>query len=175
MTAGMPRLTAYATCGLAFSGKSTIARRLAADLDLALISLDAINDERGFDGGAVIDDSEWERTSLISMERLAAALAAGRSALVDDTHAMRVLRDRARRVAQAHEARFVLVHVETPLETIQARRRHNDETRARMAITDAVFDDHVARFEPPEPDEPLVRIASDAELEAFLAAERAGL
>jgi predicted kinase len=166
------RPRAYALCGLAFSGKSTIARRLAEALDLALISLDAINDERGFDGGAVIDDSEWERTSLIAMERLAAALAAGRSALVDDTFAMRFLRDRARRVAEAHGARFLILHVETPLETIQARRRRNDETRERMAITDAVFDDHVARFEPPEPDEPVVRIASEADLAALIEAER---
>ncbi|WP_349370192.1 ATP-binding protein [Salinarimonas sp.] len=169
----MPRPTAYAMCGLAFSGKSTVARRLAAALDLALISLDAINDERGFDGGGVIDDSEWERTSHLAMDRLARALAAGRSALVDDTFAMRFLRDRARRVAEAHDARFVLIHVETPIETIQARRRRNDETRARMAITDAVFDDHVARFEPPGPDEPVLRIASEADLAALIAAERA--
>ena len=36
-------------CGLAFSGKSTVARKVAAALDVELISYDAINAARGFD------------------------------------------------------------------------------------------------------------------------------
>jgi tRNA A37 N6-isopentenylltransferase MiaA len=44
-------------CGLAFSGKSTIARRVAAELGAELISYDAIHAARGFDGGTVMDDS----------------------------------------------------------------------------------------------------------------------
>ena len=83
-------------CGLAFSGKSTIARRIAAETAAELISLDAINAERGFDGGSAIDDSEWEKTSLISVARACAALATGRTVVVEDTFSHRFLRERFR-------------------------------------------------------------------------------
>ncbi|MGP9821890.1 AAA family ATPase [Salinarimonas sp. NSM] len=165
---------AYAMCGLAFSGKSTIARLIARELAIPIVSLDAINDERGFDGGNVVDDSEWERTSHIAMERLAAHLAAGRSAIVDDTFAFRFLRERCAAVAAAHGAASRILHVETPLDTIRARRRANDVSRARMGLSDAVFDDHVARFQGPEPDEPVIRLASPEDLARFLEEANAG-
>ncbi|GGK19843.1 ATP-binding protein [Salinarimonas ramus] len=164
---------AYAMCGLAFSGKSTLARRLAETFSIALISLDAINDERGFDGGNVVDDDEWERTSHIAMERLDGHLSAGRSAIVDDTFAFRFLRERCAAVAARHGADFRVLLVETPLDEIQARRRANDVTRERMALSDAVFDDHVSRFQFPDPDEPVVRLASPDDVARFLAAEGA--
>jgi len=57
--------TVYAMCGLAFSGKSTAARTVARELGLALICLDAINDERGLDGGKGIPDSDWGEATVI--------------------------------------------------------------------------------------------------------------
>ena len=44
-------LHVYAMCGVAFSGKSTLALRIAAELSICLISLDAINHKRGLRGG----------------------------------------------------------------------------------------------------------------------------
>jgi hypothetical protein len=41
----------YAMCGVAFSGKSTLALRIAAELSICLISLDTINHKRGLRGG----------------------------------------------------------------------------------------------------------------------------
>ena len=66
------------TCGLAFSGKSTVARKVAAALDAELVSYDAINAQRGFDGGKVVADSEWEKTSLMAAGSARAAIANGR-------------------------------------------------------------------------------------------------
>ncbi|GAB3386856.1 hypothetical protein GCM10027568_05800 [Humibacter soli] len=40
-----------AMCGLSFSGKSTFARALAKELDADIVSFDAINEERGLNGG----------------------------------------------------------------------------------------------------------------------------
>jgi predicted kinase len=54
------------TCGLAFSGKPTVARRVAAALDPELVSYDAIYARRGFGGGEVIADAEWKKTSLMA-------------------------------------------------------------------------------------------------------------
>jgi predicted kinase len=43
-------LHVYAMCGVAFSGKSALARRIADELSIPLISIDAINHERGVFG-----------------------------------------------------------------------------------------------------------------------------
>ena len=169
----MTRKIVYVMCGIAFSGKSTVARRVADAFAIPLVSLDAINDERGFDGGNVIDDDEWERTSHIAMDRLDAHLATGRSALVDDTFAFRFLRERAAAVAARHDADFRILLVATPMETIQARRRANDATRERMGLSDAVFDDHVVRFHWPDPAEPVLRRESEADVARFLEEGRA--
>ncbi len=110
-----------ALCGLAFSGKSTIARQVAQELDAELVSCDAINAERGFDGGKAMDDGEWEKTSLMAAARAGAALADGRGVVVDDTFSHRFLRDRFRAVAGAAGVPFVLLFVDTPLAVIEAR------------------------------------------------------
>lgn len=129
MSARPPLLVA--TCGLAFSGKSTVARRVAEPLAAELVSLDALNAERGFDGGSVIDDSEWERTSWMAVDRVAAVLGQGRSALVDDTFSHRFLRDRFRACAHKAGAQFAILFIDTPLAIIEARIAANALTRAR--------------------------------------------
>ena len=59
-------LAVFAMCGIAFAGKSTAARRVASALELNLISLDAINAERGLSGGEGIPDARWEETSFVA-------------------------------------------------------------------------------------------------------------
>ena len=161
-----------ALCGLAFSGKSTIARRLAVELPAELISCDAINAERGFDGGTVMDDREWEKTSLEAARRAGSILAAGRNVVVDDTFSHRFLRERFRKVAADAGASFVLLFVDTPVETIEARIADNARTRRRGHIEPDVFGHHRARFQFPDADERPVRIASGGDLDSWLARQR---
>ncbi len=158
-----------ALCGLAFSGKSTIARRVAAEFGAELISYDAINAARGFDGGTVMDDSEWEKTGLMAASTARAVLASGRSVVVDDTFSHRFLRDRFRQVAAAAGAPFVLLFVDTPLVVIEARLADNARTRALHHIAPDVFAHHRARFQVPRDDEQPVRLANAADVDRWLA------
>jgi predicted kinase len=86
-------LHVYAMCGVAFSGKSTLALLLARELSISLISLDGINHERGPRGGEGMSIAQWEETSAIAMHRLRQCLGKGKSAVVDDTFSRRFLRD----------------------------------------------------------------------------------
>ena len=156
------------TCGLAFSGKSTAARKVTMVLGADLISLDAIMAERGLDGQGGLPVAEWERTSHIAMNRLAAALQAGRSAVVDDTFSHRFLRDRCRSVAAEAGARFTMLYVDTPIDVITARRAENRRTPTRPDLQDDVFATHRDGFQHPQDDEVFVRITDDATLDAFL-------
>ena len=167
----MPR-ELIALCGLAFSGKSTIARRIAVETGAELVSYDAINASRGFDGGRVMDDSEWERTSLMAAATARAVLASGRGVVVDDTFSHRFLRQRFAAVARASGAPFVLLFVDTPLSVIEARIAENARTGARGHIAPDVFAHHRDRFEFPGDDEQPVRLASAADVDRWLAGRR---
>jgi predicted kinase len=158
-----------AVCGLAFSGKSTIAHRVAAETGAELISCDAINAARGFDGGTVMDDSEWEKSSLMAASAASAVLASGRGVVVDDTFSHRFLRDRFRQVAASADVPFVLLFVDTPLAVIEARLAENARTQARPHIAPDVFAHHRARFQFPGDDERPVRLSGAADLERWLA------
>ena len=161
-----------ALCGLAFSGKSTIARRVAGELDHALISYDAINAARGFDGGTVIADTEWEKTSMAAAVQARATLAAGRGVLIDDTFSHRFLRERFRKLSKSVGVPFVLLFVDTPLAIIEARIAGNARTGARAHIAPDVFAHHCDRFQFPDVDERAVRLADEADLDRWLAARR---
>lgn len=161
-----------ALCGLAFSGKSTIARQVAAATGAELISYDAINAARGFDGGTVMDDSEWEKTSLMAAATARAVLASGRGVVVDDTFSHRFLRDRFAAVARAAGVPFVLLFVDTSPAVIEARLAENARTGARHHIAPEVFAHHRARFQFPGDDEQPVRLASAADVDRWLAGRR---
>ena len=156
-------------CGLAFSGKTTVARRIAAALDAVLISLDDINDERGLVGGdGSMTDEDWLETHALARQQTASFLAQNHTVVLDDTFSHKLLRDEARALAQTNNADFSLIFVETPQETIEARRAQNATTQARRSISDAVFRDHVARFQWPLDEEQPCVIQSDAELTGWL-------
>jgi predicted kinase len=161
-----------ALCGLAFSGKSTVARRVAAELGHALISYDAINATRGFDGGKAIADIEWEKTSMMAAAQARATLAAGRGVVIDDTFSHRFLRERFRKVADAAGVPFMLLFVDTPLAVIEARIADNARMGTRAHIAPEVFAHHRDRFQFPDTDETPVRLSSEADLDRWLAARR---
>jgi predicted kinase len=147
----MPRL--FAMCGLAFSGKTTLARAVARCAGAEYISLDDINEERGLRGGEGIPVEEWERTSAIAIERMGRLLDAGRDIVLDDTLCFRWLRDRYAAVADRHAARFVLLYVATPLPEIHRAMARNDADPQRPPILLDVFETHARSFEPPAVEE----------------------
>jgi len=164
--------TVYAMCGLAFSGKSWLAAILARELKTELISLDAINDERGLRGGEGLSDRQWEKTSAIAMARLRLLLQQRRSVVVDDTFSHRFLRDRCKQVAADHGSRFLIIFMATPLSEIEMRRAANDRDPVRHRIRDEVFRHHRDRFQFPADDEPVVPIRTAGDVEDLLLRER---
>jgi predicted kinase len=160
-------------CGVAFSGKSTLARRIADELSISLISLDAINHERGLRGGEGMSIAQWEETSAIAMDRLRQCLREERSAMVDDTFSRRFLRDRCKTAARESGAGFTIVFVDTPIEEIRSRRDANHQNPTRHHVRDDVFEDHYKTFQFPATDEPVVRVVAGFDLQSWLTEEAA--
>jgi adenylate kinase family enzyme len=56
-------------CCLSFSGKTTLARKIANRIGAVHISLDTTNEERELYGGEAIAPEEWGKTSHLAAER----------------------------------------------------------------------------------------------------------
>lgn len=149
-------------CGRSFSGKSTVASFLADSLPGYIVSLDAINQERGLYGGEGIPLSEWARTNELARERVAARLSDGATVIVDDTSSPRFLRDEWRKLCALASAPMVLLFVDTPEETIHQRLLANRAAKHRRDVTDDVMATHIDSFEPPEEDEQVVRVGVES-------------
>lgn len=139
-----------AMSGIPFSGKSTVARELAARCGMALVSVDAIVGELGLDLGADADNHRgWARAMAEGFARSRRLLAEGTSVIYDNANHTRRNRDRCRRVATRTGATFRLVWVDTPLDEARRRLLANRRDARRGDVPDAAFREIVAQFEPP--------------------------
>lgn len=145
-------------CGTSYSGKSTAARVLASQVGGVVVSLDEINERRGLWGGDGIPIEEWVRTNELASAEVRGLLVSGRSAVVDDTSSPRFLRDGWRSLAAELGAEFTLVYLDVDHDTIRRRQAANRLTPSRRDVSDVVLEQHLADFEPPQPEEPAVRM-----------------
>lgn len=156
-------------CGRSFSGKSTVAAELASELRAVVVSLDAINAERGFRSGAGVPMDEWIRTHEISRSRTRDSIASGGTVIVDDTSSPRFLRDGWRSLAEEIRVPLVLVYVDTPVEVSIQRHAANRKHQRRMDVTDEILREHLESFQAPTPEEDPVRYStSGGDLDATL-------
>lgn len=159
-------------CGTSFSGKSTFARALAAEIHGLIISLDEINERRGLWGGDGIPVEEWQRTHKIATAEVRAHLlganagpgagagAGSRNVVVDDTSSLRVLRDGWRELAGEVGVGFGLIYLDVDHATVRRRLGENRVSRVRRDVAYAVLEEHLASFEPPGADEGALRVTS---------------
>ena len=156
-------------CGMPFSGKSTLARRIAGETGWALLETDAIARALGHAPGTTMARADWAATYRESYRQAASHLAAGRSVVHDATNFRRMMRDRLRVLAVPLGARAAIAVVDAPIGTILARRAANRLAPSRPDVPSADLDDVRARFECPANDEPWLRWDPDADLTAWLA------
>jgi predicted kinase len=141
-------------CGLAFAGKTTLARAIAGQCDCHYISLDIVNTERGVGiNGQAILPHEWEQTYAEAYRRVEQALGAGQAVVYDETNFLRAQRDQLRAIAATYHARTYVVYVATSAAEARRRWQHNRITKQRGDVRDDDFAYVVERFEPPAADE----------------------
>lgn len=153
MTATIRTPALVLLCGASFSGKSSLGRLLAHGLGAHIVSLDAINEERGLWGGQGIPVSEWAKTNHEAHQRVDKLLNRGESVIVDDTSSPRFLRDSWRDTAEANASAFLLVYLRSSDALVLERLTANRRDLRRGDVTDEVMREHLVSFEPPGKDE----------------------
>ncbi len=144
----------YILCCLPFAGKSTVARALHERFSYTIVSIDAINGERGLGlNAAPITPHEWDETYAEGYDRLAAALSAGATVLFDAPNYTRAQRDDLRRIAAVHGVSACVLYLAVPAAVCRERWQRNRQTSARYDVRDEDVAEVLTRFEPPEADE----------------------
>lgn len=157
--------TLFILCGLPFSGKSTLARKIAEATGSVLVSYDALWMEKNRETGLSLPFDEF---SALAEERLAQALANGSSAVYDTLNNSRGWRDRLRGIADRQGARSVIVYLNTPLAVIEQRRAENDRTGERHSVSAATVREEAAKFETPEPAEAAIEFTPETNFPSWV-------
>ncbi len=173
-----PAAVLVAVVGQVASGKSTLARALAARIDAACIEADRVRDEL-LDATRGSVEARWQRIASATFEtelyarllaRAERGLDAGRSVVLDACFPRNARRLDARSRARRRGAAFLLVECRAREASLRARLAARDSTLGRPSWQE-IHDDLAARWEAVAelaPDEHL-RVAGDGPLEDALA------
>ena len=163
------RTAVYILCGVPFSGKTTLARKLAEQRGFVHLDVDALARQLGEQPGDGISDERWGQIFREAHLHLVKLLTTGQSVIFDAVNYHRVGRDRLRTIAeQAGSLAYVIV-VATPLAEARRRRSDNAPTEQRPTGRQADFDQLVDDFEAPTMDESLIIFDGSQTLDEWIA------
>ena len=153
LTEGATRPGLVLLCGPAGAGKSTHARRYAAD-GYAVASVDELAWAAGHPAVHPLPDDVARRVAGALRDRVVTLLDEGRDVVVDSSFWSRASRDEYRALGAEHGADVLVVYVDTPRDVALAR----VAARAAAHPHDVVLTPEVAAafhdgFEVPTPDE----------------------
>lgn len=159
--------TVVLLCGLTCSGKSTLARRLAAQ-GFAWLSVD----QDAWDAGCheqPLPAAVQREIKVAHKRRVRELVADGRDVVLDYALVSKARRDEYRALAEDAGARVVLVHLDVPASELHRRlaaRNAGPRGPHQVLVAPEQLDRWIASFEPPAADERAVRV-TEAELTQY--------
>jgi predicted kinase len=157
-------------CGTSFSGKTTLADRLAGRLGLPQVDVDETKTRLYGDGicDGALSGADWTRIYAETDRRIAGCLSAGESVIDASRNFSRRERDNARALCERQRAELVTIFVDTPVAITRQRWLANRQQARRRDVPDDDFNAILAGWEPPTLDEhPLMFRPSD-DVEAWV-------
>lgn len=158
----------YIMCGLAFSGKSTLARKISEHTGSKLIAFDTMWVEEDKIKPVPKDAEGWRYIRDKAQEEVLRLLKEGTSVVYDDNNPKRDHREELRRVATLAEANSFVVYLDTPLDIIRERERENWILQNRHDVEPENFEKVLNDMEPPTDDENVLVFRPDMRVEDFL-------
>jgi predicted kinase len=144
----------YIMCGVAFSGKSTLAKKVAEYKRAVLVSQDQIWFQKKKELHLDIDkDEDWDMVQQLSKEEVRQTLLNGHSVVYDDISLKYDNRESLREIAQECGAETVLIYLDTPRSVQQERQTKNAETKERHDVPEHIINWGLEELEIPQENE----------------------
>lgn len=166
----MEEPTLYILCGLPFSGKTILTKKLAGVLDYEIVNIDDIKFAHGFQwtDDDRMTESDWKRIFDESYEMALKNLGIGKSVLYDCANQDRAARDELRKVAAKGNFPTKVIWLDIPIETIKSRYIKNKETKERFDLPERIFQAALDTYEPPTIDEDVYRFDGNVPVELWI-------
>ena len=145
----------YILCGIPFSGKTTLAKKMVEKFNFTRIDLDEVK----FDlfGSSVIDSeidqSGWDKIYKEMYQKIGESLKQGGTVVHDTGNFTRNERFIVKKIADDLGIESVTVFVDTPTEEAYKRLMENRNKKIRFDVSDVDFNSTVAEMEKPGDDE----------------------
>jgi len=157
-------------CGVGFSGKSTLSKKIAEYTGSVLVSQDGMyfekKDELNIDQD---DDNQWQMLSGFCHERILENLKLGKSVVFDDVALRFEHREKLRELARSVGANTKVIFLDTPIEIQKERQMRNLITKERHDVEQRYLDQAIAELEIPTENENVFVFRPDTDLNKFLA------
>ena len=157
--------TLYIMCGLPFSGKTTLAKKIAEKTGAKLIAFDRIWAEKK---GELIPDidkvAEWRFILSVAYKRIRETLSANRSVVYDDINVRKEHRAALQTIAKETQAAFVIVYLNTPMSEIKSREARNKTSKKRHEVASVNFNKAIRQWQAPTGEAGVVEYKPDTDL-----------
>ena len=158
----------YIMCGLAFSGKSTLSKKIAERTSCKRIAFDElwIEAEKHQDVPQGVDG--WKLVRALAQDKILTELKAGNSVVYDENNPKKEHRNELREVAKRAGAQSIVIYTDVPLNIIKAREEANRILQNRHDVDPINFEKVLSDLEPPSSDENVIVFKSKDNLEDFV-------
>ena len=148
-------------CGLPYSGKSYLAKKLIEATECTYVSIDTIFHAHGFDWttNKLPDSHTWSEIFTDTYNQTKVALLKGENVLYDSTNHTVASRDKLRAVAAEVGAKAVVIFVDTPVDTVWSRWESSKQTSSRHVIDKTLVEQTIASFEKPGEGESVLTVS----------------
>ncbi len=147
-------------CGLAYAGKSFIAKELQNHTDIVYVSIDKIFQERGFNWNtnSLPNEEEWQSIFNDSYEETREALDQGKNVLYDSTNQTIASRNKLREVSTSVDGMSCVLYIQAPVETVWERWEENLKNPIRSMVSRELIQATIYMFEEPTESENVLTI-----------------
>jgi len=160
--------TLYIMCGLAFSGKSTLAREIADYTPADLVAFDKLWVEKDKEKPVPKNADGWRYIRDVAQEKVLGYLKAGNSVVYDDNNPRKEHREELIKVAREAGVKSVIIYLDTPLDTIRIREEANKTLKERHDVEPENFQKVSQDMEVPAADENVVIFKPGMDIDQFL-------
>lgn len=155
-------------CGLAFSGKSTLARKIAERTGSRLIAFDKLWVEKEKEQHITKGDEGWHFIRKVAQDEIANTLREGQSAVYDDNNVQFEHREEVRKIARNLGVNPIVIYLNTPMELIRERGLINKTTGERHEVEPENFQKVIEQLEIPTSTENVLEFTPNTDIEEFL-------
>ena len=150
--------TLWILCGLPYSGKTYVAKKIIEQTSCVYVSIDNILAELHYDWNTnkLPDTEGWKKVFDISYQQTKEALEKDLNVLYDSTNHTKASREKLREVANNISADARVIYIDVPEKIIVDRWQENKRQKSRFVLDENLLNQTISAMEVPSSDEGVI-------------------